>query len=365
MVAVRKPLLALWVGLWTSLVCVAAVSVAPAEEYTIGPRDVLKITVWGHDDLSGDYPVAEDGFVPFPLLGRVEADGLSVKEFATRVADLLGKDYLVNPQVFVSVKEYLSKKVHVFGETEKPGVFYLTGHTTLLEVLSRAGAKTAGKQLILVRPHRSTVGAPTNGRTILRLNFEKIYVGDTSENIPVKDEDTIFVPKAKAFFVLGEVRSAGTFPLERNMTVLEAVSLAGGFTDKASPGGVRLIRQQPDGTQETQTLDLSGDARDRGVALQEGDTVVVPRGNTFLVLGEVKSPGVYVLDRQMTILDGIMSAGGFTDKASPGRTRVIRTTAAGQQIIGVDMNDVIKRGQRDKAIPLQESDVVVVPQSFF
>jgi polysaccharide export outer membrane protein len=150
------------------------------------------------------------------------------------------------------------------------------------------------------------------------------------------------------------------------MTVLEAVSLAGGFTDKAAPGVVKLIRQKPDGTQETQTLELGGDARDRGVTLQEGDTVVVPRGNTFLVLGEVRNPGVYVLDRQMTILDGIMSAGGFTDKASPGRTRVIRTTTAGQQqVINIDMNDIIKRGQRDKAIPLQESDVVVVPQSFF
>jgi polysaccharide export outer membrane protein len=102
------------------------------------------------------------------------------------------------------------------------------------------------------------------------------------------------------------------------------------------------------------------------VLVQEGDTVLVPRGNTFLVLGEVKSPGVYVLGRQTNILEGITIAGGFTDKASPGRTRVIRTMGSGQQqVIYVDMNDVIKRNQRDKAIPLQENDVVVVPQSFF
>jgi polysaccharide export outer membrane protein len=356
----KKLLVIFSMGLLAGLVCYTA---SLAQEYTIGPRDVLKITVWGHDDLSGDYPVAEDGFVPFPLLGRVGADGLTVKGFAARLVDLLGKDYLVNPQVFVSVKEYLSKKVHVFGETDKPGVFYLTGPTSLLEVLSRAGAKTTSKQLILVRPHRD--GNHVSGSTILRLNLEQVQVGDTSQNIPVKDEDTIFVPRARAFFVLGEVRSPGTFPLERTMTVLEAVSLAGGLTDKAAPGVVKLIRQKPDGTQETQSLDLGGEARDRGVTLQEGDTVVVPRGNTFLVLGEVRNPGVYVLDRQMTILDGIMSAGGFTDKASPGRTRVIRTTTAGQQVINIDMNDIIKRGQRDKAIPLQESDVVVVPQSFF
>lgn len=360
MPVLSKLLVALSVSLLVSLLSPTALL---AQDYTIGPRDVLKITVWGHDNLSGDYPVDEDGFVPFPLLGRVEADGQTIKQFAARLTDLLGTDYLVNPQVLVSMREYLSKKVHVFGETDRPGIFYLTGPTSLLEILSRAGAKTTSKQLILVRPHRD--GDRVSGSTILRLNLEQVQVGDTSQNIPVKDEDTIFVPKAQAFFVLGEVRSPGTFPLERTMTVLEAVSLAGGLTDKAAPGVVKLIRQKADGTQETQSLDLGGDARDRGVTLQEGDTVVVPRGNTFLVLGEVRNPGVYVLDRQMTILDGIMSAGGFTDKASPGRTRVIRTTTAGQQVINIDMNDIIKRGQRDKAIPLQESDVVVVPQSFF
>jgi polysaccharide export outer membrane protein len=360
MVALSKLFAALLVSLLASLL---GSTPLPAQEYTIGPRDVLKITVWSHDDLSGDYPVAEDGFVPFPLLGRVAANGLTVKQFAARLTDLLGKDYLVDPQVLVSVKEYLSKKVHVFGETERPGALYLTGPTSLLEVLSRAGAKTTSKQLVLVRPHRD--GSQISGSTILRLNLEQVQVGDTSQNILVKDEDTIFVPKALAFFVLGEVRSPGTFPLDRTMTVLEAVSLAGGFTEKAAPGAVKLVRQKPDGTQDTQTLDLGAEARDRGVTLQEGDTVVVPRGNTFLVLGEVRSPGVYVLDRQMTVLDGIMSAGGFTEKASPGRTRVIRTTTAGQQVINIDMNDVIKGGQRDKAVPLQESDVVVVPQSFF
>ena len=124
-----------------------------AQEYAIGPGDVLRITVWGHDDLSKDYPVSQDGRVPFPLIGSVPAVGLSTAELAKRIRDLLEKDYLVNPQVIVAVKEYLSKKVHVMGEAEKPGLFYLTGPTTLLELLSKAGglSKTAGKDLVLVR----------------------------------------------------------------------------------------------------------------------------------------------------------------------------------------------------------------------
>src|SRR5216117_1163453 len=88
---------------------------------------------------SKEYPVTLDGRVPFPLIGSVPAVGLTTTEFAKRLRDLLEKDYLVNPQVIVAVKEYLSRKVHVIGDAEKPGLFYLTGPTTLLEVLSKAG----------------------------------------------------------------------------------------------------------------------------------------------------------------------------------------------------------------------------------
>src|SRR4029079_18020717 len=125
----------------------------PAQEYTIGPGDVLRITVWGHDDLSKDYPVTLDGRVPFPLIGAVPAAGLTTSELARRLRDLLEKHYLVDPQVIVAVKDYLSTKVQVLGEAEKPGLFCLTGPTTLLELLAKAGglAKTAGKDLVLVR----------------------------------------------------------------------------------------------------------------------------------------------------------------------------------------------------------------------
>lgn len=353
-------------GLFFLAALLAAAPGARAQEYVIGPRDVLSVTVWGQQDLSKDYPVDADGFVPFPLVGRVPAAGLTARQFAERLRDLLGKDYLVDPQVLVSVKEYLSKKVYVLGEVEKRGVIYLKGPTTLLDVLSEAGglSRTAGKQLTLVRNHRP--GGARSGSTILRLSLEKIQAGDAADNIRVEDEDMILVPKGHAFFVLGEVKNAGTFPLDKETTALEAVTLAGGFNDRAAPAGVKLIRRTPDGRQETLSLDLSGTVpRDRNVALQDGDTLLVPRGNTFFVFGEVKKPGAYQLEKETTILEGITIAGGFTDKAAPGRTRVIRSTARGQQVIEVDMNDVLKRGQRDKAIPLQENDVVVVPESFF
>jgi len=141
---------------------------------------------------------------------------------------------------------------------------------------------------------------------------------------------------------------------------------AGGFTNKASPSGAKIIRKRPEGGQETIAVDLSGAVpANKDFVIQDGDTVLVPRGNTFFVFGEVKKPGDFQLEKNTTILEAISVAGGFTDKAAPGRTKIIRNTPTGQQTIEVDMNDIIKRGRRDKAVPLQESDVIVVPEAYF
>jgi len=264
------------------VVLCGAVSPTVGQEYTIGPQDVLGITVWGQTDLSRDYGVDPDGFIPFPLIGRVKAAGSTPKELAGQLTELLGKDYLVNPQVIVAVKEYLSQKVQVLGAAEKPGVYYLTGPTTLLEILSRAGgfASTAGKQVLLVRNHGAS-----GSSAALRLSLEKIQAGDPSENTRVQSQDIVIVSKAQAY--------------------------------------------------------------------------------SYFIFGEVKKPGAYTLDKETNILEGITVAGGFTDKAAPSRTRVIRSTPQGQQVIEVDMNDILRRGREAKTVMLQESDVVVVPESFF
>src|SRR5260370_4529041 len=252
---------------------------AGAQEYVIGARDVLKITVWGQDDPSKEYPVDPDGSVSFPLIGRVKATGLTPTAFATALRNRLEKDYFVNTQVLVSVKEYLSQKVHVSGEADKPGVYYLSGPTTVRDILSRAGglSKAAGSQIVLVRAESAReAGAKGAEAGTLRLNVARILAGDPAANIAVVD----------------------------------------------------------------------------------GDTLVVPKGNTFFVFGEVRKPGAYQLEKETNVLEGITLAGGFTDKAAPGRVRVIRSTGGGQQVISVDMNDVIKRGQREKVLPLNQHDVI-------
>jgi protein involved in polysaccharide export with SLBB domain len=111
-----------------------------------------------------------------------------------------------------------------------------------------------------------------------------------------------------------------------------ALTLAGGFTEKALDTQVNLTRRLASGTEEIHILDPSGaDPKAREFLLKDGDILLVPVGNTFYVLGEVKNPGAYQLDQATTAIQAVAMTGGFTDKAAPNRTKVIRTLPDGRQ----------------------------------
>ena len=175
----------------------------------------------------------------------------------------------------------------MLGAAEKPGVYYLTGPTTLLEILSKAGgfASTAGKQVISCATTRAPEGCGE------RESRPAAQPGEDPGRRPGREHP------------------------------------------RAEPGHHHRVQ----GAGRTRT---SSSARSR-------------------------SPAGYTLDKETNILEGITIAGGFTDKAAPSRTRVIRSTPEGQKVIEVDMNDILRRGREAKTVMLQESDVVVVPESFF
>ena len=199
------------------------------------------------------------------------------------------------------------------------------------------------------------------------MSLKKLLEGDRSENLILQNGDTVYIPKVTSVFILGEVVKPGAYALEKDTSPLEGVTLAGGFTDRAASASARILRKRSDGAQESIDIDLSGaDRRARDLFLVEGDTLVIPRGNTFFVSGEVKKPGAYQLEQRTTAIQAIAMAGGFTDKAAPGRTKIIRTKRDGrQETLVIDLNDVIKGGRKEGDVPLTANDVVVVPESFF
>jgi polysaccharide biosynthesis/export protein len=248
-------------------------------EYAIGADDILKVTVYGYEDLTQTVVVQPDGTFTFPLIGRVQASGRTPRELEKQITEALLNGFVRNPQVGVVVQEYRSKMVFVVGEVQRPGTYPLTGNTSVVEILSKAGPMTAhaGSEVVVVRPLAPTQGpvlpsdvtsaGGTPAAEVLHVNVRDIQAGDIDKNLPLKSGDTVFVPAAVLVYVSGEVKAPGGFAFMRGMTARQAISLAGGFTEDASQGRIVVVREVGGRSQEVK---VKLDER-----LLPGDTVVV------------------------------------------------------------------------------------------
>jgi polysaccharide export outer membrane protein len=239
-----------------------------AQDYVVGEGDVLQITVYDHPDLTTTVRVSGDGSIIFPLIGHVKISGLTISDVSHKIADMLSQGYIVYPQVTVFVQEFRSQKVTIMGQVKNPGLYELKGYTTFLEVLSKAGdlTKDAGDKAIVKR----RAGPSGKKEKIITIDLKGlIEMGDTSQDIPVLDGDSIYIPKAGVFYVTGEVRKPDAYKFEEGTTVLKAITMAGGFTDKASTGRVKIIRKEKgkDDVMEKVKMDES---------VMPDDVIVVP-----------------------------------------------------------------------------------------
>jgi polysaccharide biosynthesis/export protein len=241
--------------------------------YVVGPEDVLTVTVYNEPQLTGKFRVEKDGEFNYPFLGRVRAGGRTVDELADVIKARLADGYLRRPQVTVEVDQFRSQNVFVMGEVRTPGKYVLSGPVTLLDALARAGATTdaAGPEVLILHAKDPISASPTlpdqRDAEIVTVNLRDIQDGRLSRNVTIRDGDTIFVTKAERFFVVGQVRNAGSYILERNMTVLQAISTAGGISERGSTKRLRIVRIV--GSKRTEF-----DAKPTDV-VRPGDTIVV------------------------------------------------------------------------------------------
>jgi polysaccharide export outer membrane protein len=245
-------------------------------DYTIGDRDILSVTVWSQMDLSGKYTVDADGTVMFPLVGALKVQGLTVQQVATELRNRLKDGFFRDPQLTVSIDDYRSQRIFVMGQVRQPGSYPLSGGMTVIEALARAGSTTADaapEALIVRAGQRDRAAQPTlpddsNAAAITRVNVNEVQSGALASQVALRDGDTIFVPRAETVFVSGQVRSPGAYPIGKTTTVLQALTLAGGVTDRGATNRVRVIRIV-NGTREQVKIKLHD-------VLRPGDTVVVP-----------------------------------------------------------------------------------------
>jgi polysaccharide export outer membrane protein len=255
------------------------------QEYKVGAADVLEISIYDQPDLSRKITVLQDGTINFPLIGSIQVAGKSVGEIAELIRELLEKDYLYNPYVTVTVQEFRSKKISVLGNVKEPGIYYLEGPTTLLDIISKAGTiKSADSIGKIIIQHDTNPGRENNDHTdneITTINLsELLFQGKRELNIYLRNGDNIYVPEANQFFILGEIRKPGLYNLTENLTILKAISIAGGFTEFANSKRISIIRADNAGEQKIY-INVD-DIIKKGMEaynpiLQAGDVVMVPK----------------------------------------------------------------------------------------
>ncbi|MDY0361393.1 MAG: SLBB domain-containing protein [Desulforegulaceae bacterium] len=211
--------------------------------YIVGPGDTLDIKVYDHPDLSLKISVSGNGYLRFPLIGEFLVAGKTPSQISDEIEIKLSDGYLVNPQVSVFISENRSQKATILGEVEKPGLYELTGKTTLLEFISTAEGLTpeAGRFIYITRTFE---GEGLEGqRDVIKIDLKALVEdGDTSQNIFLSNGDSIFVPEMKKIYVTGEIKKPAAYRFEENLSVIKAITNAGGLTDKAAPKNVRIIR---------------------------------------------------------------------------------------------------------------------------
>lgn len=266
-------------------------SPAAAGNYVVGPEDLLDVQVFGEDDLTRQVRVNGEGEIVLPLVGALKVAGMTPKAIEQRLMQAYGTNYLRNPQITLSVKEYRHQRVSVTGAVDKPGYYEIIGPRKLLEILAMAGgpqdkgpSARAGDTVNITRQQ----GSPQT----LIIDLKRLEVQmDPELNVTVNSGDVVHVPFAGNAYVLGGVRSPGCIPVRDNLTLSQALAVAGGTDPVLASSQVKIMRLDAQRNPVTITAHLGKvmSRQEEDVPLKENDVVVVNM-NSF-------KKGLYVFNK--------------------------------------------------------------------
>jgi len=223
--------------------------------YLLGPDDQITVSVLNAEEIS-DKPIRIDmsGNIRLHMAGRIHAAGLTIEQLEAGIVSRM-KEFIQEPQVSVSISEFRSQPVSVVGSVKTPGVHQLEGRKTLIEILSLAGglSEDAGHSVKITRrlewgaiPLANAQTDPTGKYSVAEVSLKEILEAKHPEqNIVIKPNDVVTIPRAEMIYVTGKVQRSGGFILRERETlsVLQALALAGGLDTAASPKNARILRR--------------------------------------------------------------------------------------------------------------------------
>ena len=267
-------------------------------DYLLGSGDLIAVKVFESEDLQAEVRVSSRGNINLPLLDVINVLNLTAAEAEQKIEDLYKKDYLHDPHVSVYIKEHMSKQITIVGAVQEPGTYEYISRRRLLDVLAMGDglADDAGSLAYITRNDPKT-GEMAN----YVVNLEDLIKnGNMAYNHPILGGDVIFIPESGYCFVDGAVRKPGTYPLSGNMTITEAISVAGGLAGWADDDKIKLIRFMGRGA-ERQVVSLSYSDLQAGL----GDTLELQ--DQDIIFAESSSSGKFFSGTGFTL--GFMGTG--------------------------------------------------------
>lgn len=311
-------------------------------DYLIAPGDVVEVWIEDAPELSRNYRVNAAGDFPMDIIGRMPARDKTAEELAQQISSRLREaEYLIKPNVVVTIRQFNSQTFIIQGSVGKPGVYQLEGRPNLLTLIGLAGGllETHGSTAYILRPKAratdkenaapQTVAATTTDKTaeaktvaakpeavatsdatttaaattetatgeaatanddavqddyeLIRVNLSALYKGHFENNQTLEPRDIVNIPRADVFFVAGEVNSPGSFPLKEGTTLRQAISLAQGLTFKAKAGNGVIFREDPDnGKRQELKIDISAvmNGKREDMVINANDVIIIPNSRT-------------------------------------------------------------------------------------
>ena len=341
--------------------------------YRLQPYDLIDVDVYSEADLHKPARLGSDGTVLLPLIGSVKVGGMTVAEATDEIAKRYGAGFVKNPNVLITVLQYRKSTFSILGHVLKPGIYEIPegDHVSILEAVSLAGGYDAKAAQNAVTVKRTVDGKET---------MLKIRAGDMAQDpnatpFVIQPGDSILVPATQYqksdFSILGQVQKPGLYeiPEGEQVNIIDAVSLAGGFTAMASQNSItdkRLVN----GKLTILTIRAADMAQDPNMVpftVLPGDSILVPyRNSTFSILGQVEKPGIYEIPEgaHLNIVEAILTAGGYTRIAAQNSVIVKRTVNGKVTTFKVHAGDM---AQEADVVPFEvlPGDIIKVNESWF
>lgn len=292
--------------------------------YTLGPDDVIQVSVFGIQEYSGELPVSPEGAISVPNVGQIKVAGMSIEAATQKIrTTLAGSVYRTiqsgGSKLSVSLTKIRSIKVAVIG-SNRPANYNLSSLTTVFNALYVAGGPNAYgsfREIELVR----------NNKVERKIDLYKLLLyGDQTDNVSLRDNDVIRIPAYKCRLeIQGQVKRPGIFELLPGESFQDVLQFASGFTDTAYRSSVKVFQYSD---KERKVLDLKAEEF-KTYQPGSGDLVVVNRvlnrfQNRVKITGAVYRPDTYQLTAQLRVADLIRKAEGLTEDAFTGRGQIIR-----------------------------------------